>query len=62
VTWSVTEPSSLLGALSVSQSSGTLAAGQSETVTLTVSDLASLDTTLTVDPGNISITVLLGLG
>jgi RNA polymerase sigma factor (sigma-70 family) len=62
VTWSVTEPSSLLGALSVSQSSGTLASGQSETVTLTVSDLASLDTTLTVDPGNTSITVLLGLG
>jgi len=62
VTWSVTEPSSLLGSLTVSQSSGTLASGQSTTVTMTVFGLASLDTTLTVNPGNIPVTVLLGLG
>jgi RNA polymerase sigma factor (sigma-70 family) len=62
VTWSISEPSSLLGKLIVSPSSGTLAAGASATVTLSVSGLASLDTQLSVAPSGTVVTVLLGLG
>jgi hypothetical protein len=47
--------------LIVSPSSGTLAAGQSTTVSISVSGLASLDTTLTVSPGGHPVTVVLGL-
>jgi RNA polymerase sigma factor (sigma-70 family) len=61
VTWSITEPSSLLGTLSVSSSSGTLASGQSTTVTLSASGLA-LDSTLTVNPGDQAVSVVLSLG
>jgi len=61
VSWSISEPASLLGELNVSPSSGTLAAGQSVTVSISVSGLASLDTTLTVNPGGQAVTVLLGL-
>jgi RNA polymerase sigma factor (sigma-70 family) len=62
VKWSISEPASLLGALRLSQSSGTLASGTSQTITMSVFGLASLDTTLTINPGNISVTVVLGLG
>jgi RNA polymerase sigma factor (sigma-70 family) len=61
VSWSISEPASLVGKLLLSQTSGTLAAGQSATVQLTVSGLASLDTTLTVNPGGQQVTVLLGV-
>jgi len=61
VSWSISEPASLLGELNVSPSSGTLAAGQSVQVSISVSGLASLDTTLTVNPGGEPVTVLLGL-
>jgi len=62
---SLAEPdhgASLLGELIVSPSSGTLAAGQSTTVSISVSGLASLDTTLTVNPGGQPVTVVLGVG
>jgi hypothetical protein len=62
VSWSVSEQASLLGELIVSPSSGTLAAGQSTTVSISVSGLASLDTTLTVNPGGHPVTVVLGVG
>jgi hypothetical protein len=61
VNWSISEPASLLGELDVSPSSGTLRAGQSAQVTITVSGLASLDTQLTVSPGGQAVTVVLGL-
>jgi len=61
VNWSISEPASLLGELDVSPSSGTLRAGQSTQVTITVSGLASLDTQLTVSPGGQAVTVVLGL-
>ncbi len=61
VSWSIPEPASLLGALIVSPSSGTLQAGQSTTVSISVSRPASLDTTLTVNPGGHPVTVVLGL-
>jgi RNA polymerase sigma factor (sigma-70 family) len=61
VSWSISEPASLLGELIVSPSSGTLEAGQSTTVSISVSGLASLDTTLTVNPGSHPVTVVLGL-
>jgi len=61
VSWSISEPSSLLGKLSVTPSSGTLQAGQQTTITISVSGLVSLNTVLTVNPGGHSITVLLGL-
>jgi hypothetical protein len=54
-------PETLLGDLSVSQSSGTLAAGHSVTLTVKVVGLASLDSTLEVKPGDIPVTVAIGL-
>lgn len=62
VSWSISEPASLLGALSVSPASGTLSAGDSVTVTITATGLASLDSQLTVSPGGQVVTVVLGLG
>ena len=61
VNWSISEPGSLLGELNVSPSSGTLSAGQSVQVTITVSGLLSLNTQLTVSPGGQQVTVLLGV-
>lgn len=62
VSWSISIPSGLLGNISVSPSSGTLAAGSSTTVTISVSGLVTLDTQLTVTPGNEKITIVLGAG
>lgn len=62
VAWSISVPSTLLGDLSVSPSSGTLAAGHAITVKISVIGLASLDTTLEIEPGNIAVTVAVGLG
>lgn len=60
VSWSIAEPASLIGELILSPSSGTLAAGQSAQVTITVNGLASLDTTLTASPGGEQVTVVIG--
>lgn len=49
------------GRLVVSPASGTLAAGQSTRVTITVNGLVGLDTQLTVSPGGLRIAVRLGL-
>ncbi len=62
VTWSITESSSLIGKVHVSPASGVLAAGQSVTVTLSVSGLASVDSQLIVNPGGIAVTVVVGVG
>jgi hypothetical protein len=62
VSWSVSEPASLLGELAVSPASGTLSAGRDAIVTITASGLVSLDTQLTVEPGGQRVTVVLGLG
>jgi len=62
VSWSIAEPASLLGELIVSPLSGTLSAGASVTVTITVAALVSLDTQLKVQPGGQAVTVVLGLG
>ena len=62
VNWSISEPASLLGELNASAWSGTLSAGQSVQVTISVSGLASLDTQLTISPGGQRVTVVLGLG
>ena len=61
VSWSISEPSSLLGSLTVSPSAGTLAAGDSVNVQISVTGLTSLDTTLTVNPGGQTVAVVLGL-
>jgi RNA polymerase sigma factor (sigma-70 family) len=60
VSWSISQPASLIGKLSVSQSAGTLQAGQSVTVTITTS-LASLDSHITVNPGGVQVAVVAGL-
>jgi hypothetical protein len=59
--YAIAIPSSLIGRLSVTPSSGTIAPGQSTQVTVTVVGLLSVDTRLTVTPGAHSVTVLLGL-
>jgi hypothetical protein len=60
--YAITVPSSLIGRLSVSPSSGTIPAGQSAHVTVTLNSLLSVDTQITVTPGPHSVTVLLGVG
>jgi hypothetical protein len=60
VSWSISVPTSLLGGVSLSASSGTLAAGQSVTVFITTT-LLSLDSHLTVSPGGEQVTVAIGL-
>jgi len=62
VSWSISEPFSLLGKLTVSPAAGTLSAGSSVTVTISVHGLASVDSQLTVSPGGQLVTVVLGLG
>jgi RNA polymerase sigma factor (sigma-70 family) len=59
VSWSISEPSSLLGTVRLSRTSGTLAAGQSVTVKITTS-LASVDSQITVSPGDELVPVILG--
>jgi hypothetical protein len=61
VSYSIMPGAGLLGNVSASPSSGSLAAGQSVTISVTSSSLVSLDGTLTVNPGGIAITVLLTL-
>jgi RNA polymerase sigma factor (sigma-70 family) len=61
VDWSISVPATLLGTVAVTPSSGTLAAGDSVTVAISVTGLLSLDTELTVDPGGQVVTVVLGL-
>ncbi len=58
--YTISVPSSLLGELLVSPASGSIGAGQSVRVTATVSGLLAVDTTITVNPGGHSVTVLLG--
>jgi RNA polymerase sigma factor (sigma-70 family) len=62
VGWTITEPAGLIGRLTVSPASGTLNAGDSATVHITVNGLVTLDTQLTVNPGGQLVTVLLGVG
>jgi RNA polymerase sigma factor (sigma-70 family) len=63
VNWSISQ-SSLLGSLTVSPSSGHLAAGASATVRIAPAELVSLGTTLTVKPGGtpVHVHVLVGAG
>ena len=58
--YTISVPSSLAGELSVSPASGSIGAGQSTQVTVTLSGLLSIDTTITVNPGGHSVHVLLG--
>ncbi len=76
VSWSIAESSSLVGQVTVSPTAGTLASGQSTTVSLSAGSLlgglreaaladdgggagACAACTLTVNPGNITVTVVL---
>lgn len=57
VNWSISAPSQVLGGISLSQSSGTLAAGQSVTITVTGTGVLTAGSTLTISPGNETVTV-----
>jgi RNA polymerase sigma factor (sigma-70 family) len=61
VTWSITESSSLVGHLTVSPASGTLAAGQTATISVTAGSVVSLLGQLTVNPGGITVAVTVGV-
>src|SRR5690242_8487410 len=61
VSYSITPGSSLVGSLSVSPSSGSLASGASVTVTVTSTSLVALNGQLTVNPGGQTITVILSV-
>ena len=60
--YSITVGSALAGKLTVSPSSGSLAAGASATVTVTSTSLLALDGQLTVNPGGQTVTVVLSVG
>jgi RNA polymerase sigma factor (sigma-70 family) len=60
VAWSISEPSDLDGKLSVTPMSGTLSAGDSVTVAITVTERAWIDGWLTVQPGGQAVRVVLG--
>ena len=60
--YSITVGPTLAGRLTVSPSSGSLAAGESVTVTVTSTSLVALDGQLTVNPGGRTVTVLLSIG
>jgi RNA polymerase sigma factor (sigma-70 family) len=60
--YSITVGSALAGKLTVSPSSGSLAAGASATVTVTSTSLIALDGQLTVNPGGQTVTVVLSVG
>jgi RNA polymerase sigma factor (sigma-70 family) len=57
VSWSISVPSGLLGSVAVSQQSGTLKAGQSATITVTGTGIASVGSQLTISPGDQTVTV-----
>jgi RNA polymerase sigma factor (sigma-70 family) len=57
VNWSISVPSGLLGSVAVSQQSGTLEAGQSATITVTGTGIASVGSQLTISPGDQTVTV-----
>jgi hypothetical protein len=57
VDWSISAPSGLLGGVSLSQSSGHLAAGQSITITVTATGVISTGQHLTISPGGQTVTV-----
>jgi hypothetical protein len=76
VNWSIAESSGLVGRVTVSPTAGTLASGQSATVSLSAGRLlgglraaalagggagACAACTLTVNPGNITVTVVLDI-
>jgi hypothetical protein len=61
VSYSITPGSSLVGSLSVTPSSGSLASGASVTVTVTSTSLVALNGQLTVNPGGQAITVILSV-
>jgi RNA polymerase sigma factor (sigma-70 family) len=60
--YSITVGSALAGKLTVSPSSGSLAAGASATVTVTSTSLIALDGQLTVNPGGQAVTIVLSVG
>jgi RNA polymerase sigma factor (sigma-70 family) len=59
VAWSISEPAWLRDKLKVTPMSGTLNAGDSVTVAITMTERVSLDTELTVQPGDQTVTVRL---
>ncbi|MBO0806395.1 MAG: hypothetical protein J2P25_25380 [Nocardiopsaceae bacterium] len=58
VTWSATPASGL----SLSQTSGTLQAGQSTTITVTENSLVGVGQTITISPGGEAVTIAAGVG
>jgi hypothetical protein len=60
--YSITAGPTLAGKLTVSPSTGALAAGKSVTVTVTSTSLVALDGQLTVSPGGQTVTVLVSIG
>jgi RNA polymerase sigma factor (sigma-70 family) len=58
VAWSISEPAWLRDKLNVTPMSGTLSAGDSVTVAITMTERDSLDTKLTVQSGDQTVTVL----
>jgi RNA polymerase sigma factor (sigma-70 family) len=60
--YSITVGSALLGDVAVSPATGSLASGGSATITVTTTSLLALDGQLNVNPGGLTVTVVISLG
>jgi hypothetical protein len=54
-------PAGVAGKVTVSPAKGSLQDGGSVTITVTVTSKVAVDTELTVDPGDVTVTVLLSI-
>jgi hypothetical protein len=59
--YSIKVPAGMSGKLTVTPATGSLADGGSVTVTVTVTSKTALNTYVTVDPGGITVTVVLSI-
>jgi hypothetical protein len=60
VDWSVSEPPGLVQKVTVAPLSGTLAAGETTTVSVTVNDPGKMHVHLVFSPGSTTVTVVVG--
>ena len=60
--YTIMVPAAVAGKVTVSPSNGSLPAGGYVTVTVTVTSNVTLNTYVTVEPGNLTVTVMLKIG
>jgi hypothetical protein len=59
--WSIRVPAAMAGKVTVAPAKGSLGSGGWSTITVTVTSKTALDTSLTIYPGKLTVTVLLSI-